>query len=149
MKNFFLRNKKGVSLVEVITVTAIIGILSGISVPGYFYYKTNSELNLSVQQSANMIRKAKNNAVSVVEDDQWGVNIENNRVTVFKGSTFLGRDSNFDETVLIGGVTGVSGSNQIIFEKFTGLPSTATIITLSSGSQNKNIQINDAGTVSY
>ena len=149
MKKNYLRSKRGVSLIEVITVIAIIGILSGISVSGYFYYKKSSELALNVQQTANMIRKAKANAVSVAEDSQWGVNIENNKVTVFKGGVFFGRDTSFDEAVSISGVDGVSGITQIIFTKFTGVPSVTGSTTLASGSENKSLQINEAGTISY
>ena len=145
----YLHSKKGVSLIEVITVIAIIGILSGVSVAGYFYYKKNSELALNVQQTANMIRKAKDNAVAVASDSQWGVNIESSKVTVFKGGSFSGRDTSFDEVVTINGVTGVSGTTQIIFTKFTGLPPAASSVTLASGPENKSIQINEAGTVSY
>ena len=149
MKKNYLRSKRGVSLIEVITVIAIIGILSGISVSGYFYYKKSSELALNVQQTANMIRRAKANAVSVVSDSQWGVNIEKNKITVFRGGSFSGRDTSFDEAVSISGVDDVSGTTQIIFTKFTGLPPAASSVTLASGSENKSLQINEAGTISY
>ena len=76
MKKVVFRNEKGVSLVEVLIAISIISILLGISVSGYFYYKKNSGLNLSLQQTANMIRRAKSNAVSGSSDSQWGVNIE-------------------------------------------------------------------------
>lgn len=149
MLTFFSRKHKGVSLIEVLTVISIIGILAGISVSGYFYYKKSSEFGLSIQQTANMIRLAKTNSVSVVEDSQWGVNIENSKVTVFKGGNFSGRDTSFDSVVALRGVASVSGVSQIIFTKFTGLPSTLGSVTLSNGSQNKNIQINEAGIISY
>lgn len=149
MKKGIFRNEKGVSLVEVLMAISIISILLGISVSGYFYYKKNSGLNLSLQQTANMIRRAKSNAVSGSSDSQWGVNIEKKKVTVFKGGSFSGRNSSFDEVVQINGVSGVSGSTSIIFAKFTGLPSSSGSVTLQSGSQNKSIQINEAGIVSY
>lgn len=149
MLNFFSRKHNGISLIEVIIVISIIGILAGISVSSYFYYKKNSELILSIQQTANMIRLAKNNAVSVASDSQWGINIENKKVTVFKGGSFTGRDVLFDEVAIMGGVTDVSGTTQIIFTKFTGLPSAHGLVTLSNDSQNKNIQINEIGIVSY
>ena len=149
MLNFFSRKHQGVSLIEVLMVISIIGILSGISVSGYFYYKKNSELDLSLWQVANMLRKAKANSVSVVEDDQWGVRIEKDGVIVFRGGNFSERDASFDSVVALSGITEVSGVSQISFTKFSGLPSTSGSITLSSGLQTKNIQINAAGIISY
>lgn len=151
INNVFLNKSKGFSITEVLLVVAILGILAGTSVEGYFYFKKNSELTLATQQIVNSIRKAKIKSEAMKEDDGWGVSVQNDKVIIFKGNNFSQRNQSFDEIKIISGMSTVSGINQVIFSKLTGLPELGSIgtLTLGNGTATKNIQINEEGLVSY
>ena len=136
-------------MIELLIVMSIISILSGVLVSGYFYYKKTNDFQLAVQQTANMIRKARLNSIAGSEDSQWSVNIQAGEVIVFKGTNFPGRDQSFDETVKIKGVSDVTGLSQIEFSKTFGIPQTSGLLTLSNDSESEIIQINEKGIISY
>lgn len=148
-ENFFLEKSKGFSMIELLIVMSIISILSGFLVSGYFYYKKTNDFGLAVQQTASMIRKARLNSISVFEDSQWSVNIQTGQVIIFKGTDFSGRDQSFDETIRIRGVSNISGLSQIEFSKVFGIPQNSGSLTLSNDSENRVIQINEEGIISY
>ena len=140
---------KGVSLIEVLAVIAIIGILAGVSVGSYFYFKRGANFDLSAQQAANLIRRAQNKSVAIDNDDAWGINITNQQAIIFKGANFAGRTQSFDEKTALTEITTISGSSQFIFNKFTGFPVSPGSLTVGNGSTSKIIQVNAKGFVSY
>lgn len=144
-----MEKSKGFSMIELLIVMSIISILSGVLVSGYFYYKKTNDFQLAVQQTANMIRKARLNSIAGSEDSQWSVNIQAGEVIVFKGTNFSDRDQSFDETVKIKGVSDVTGLSQIEFSKTFGIPQTSGLLTLSNDSESEIIQINEKGIISY
>ncbi|HRZ34051.1 MAG TPA: type II secretion system protein [Candidatus Moranbacteria bacterium] len=152
MKNiFFTTKKKGISIIEVLMVIAIISILAGTSASGYFYFKKGSDLSISEAQVANAIRKTQSRAKAMANDDAWGIDISESRALIFKGTNFSGRTQSYDINIPLRGLSGVSGKTQIIFYKLTGLPYATSIgtLVLDNGTNTKNIQINAEGIVSY
>lgn len=140
---------KGVSIIEILVVISIIGILSGITVAGFFYYKKGNSFELSAKQVANLVRRAQAKSVAVNGDSVWGVHVTSQQAIVFKGADFTNRDRSFDENVFLDGITSVSGSSQFVFQKFSGIPQTPGNLTVSNGSESKTINVNEKGIVSF
>ena len=67
----FKTSHNGISIIEILMAIAIIGILTGVSVGAYSYFKKGANFNLSAQQVANLIRRAQNKSIAVDNDDAW------------------------------------------------------------------------------
>ncbi|QQS60848.1 MAG: prepilin-type N-terminal cleavage/methylation domain-containing protein [Candidatus Moraniibacteriota bacterium] len=148
MRNyFFKKEEKGISLIEVLTVMAVIGIFASIGVSGFFSFKKGNDFLLSIEQANNTIRLARMKALNGNNDDDWGVHITASQILVFKGNDFINRNISYDEVVSLSEVASVSGLTQIIFSKMSGLPSDVGVIYFNDGNQNKSIEINEKGMV--
>ncbi len=75
---------------------------------------------------------------------------QSNKITIFKGTSFLGRDSSFDETFETPSISNVSGLTELVFQKFSGEPiTTGDIILKSVDDETKKISIGAKGVLSY
>lgn len=141
--------KRGFSLLEAILSIAIIAILAGIAVPIYRSFLYRDDMEVMTNNIVRSLRRAQFLAQGSVEDSIWGVYLENNNVTIFKGDSYLTRDINFDEEFPLENSVSLSGLNEIKFDKFTGIPQNYGQIILNTANENKNITINEKGMVSY
>ena len=83
-------------------------------------------------------------------DTAWGVHIAFGFMALFKGAGYAVRDSSFDEVLEIPASVKPSGVQEVVFERFTGLPQTLGVITLASYvNETREIVINAKGMVSY
>lgn len=147
--------KRAFTLIEMLLVLSIIGLLSAVTIPFYQSMQIDTQRETVGNELIANLHRAKLKAIASVDDQSWGINIkEDNQIIMFKGSDFLGRDTVFDETIVVpSNITvgkGPSDITQIIFNKFTGLPSASGIITISDVTgQSKEITITQQGTVDY
>jgi len=139
----------GVSFIEVLMVIAIISILSSISVSGYFYWKKSSDIESAVELSANLIRKARLKACSLENDSAWGAYFQSGSAIIFSGNSFVSRDVSRDETHNLRGISSVSGETEVVFSKLNGETLNFGTLTISDGTENREIQINEKGFISY
>lgn len=129
---------------------AAIGIIAGISVPIYQSFQVRNDLDIATITIAQTLRRAQALSQSVDGDTSWGVFIQSGSITLFKGVSYAGRDTNFDEVFDVPTSIIPSGLYEIVFVKFTGLPQTDGAITLTSNTnETRIITINAKGTVSY
>jgi prepilin-type N-terminal cleavage/methylation domain-containing protein len=145
------KNNKGFTLVEMILAMAMLLVLFGIASPFYQKYQSKNDLDLAVISVAQNLRRAQTLAQAVDANTSWGLYLQGGSMTVFRGVSYVARNSSFDEKIIIPDVIIPSGLSEIVFTKFTGLPlSTGTIIlTNTSINEVKNITINSQGMVDY
>ncbi len=141
----------GFTLVEMILVLAILFILFSLTSPFYQRYQNKNDLNLAAVSTAQNLRRAQILAQAVDANNSWGVYLQSNSITLFRGPSYASRDSAFDEVINIASSISFSGLSEIIFTKFTGLPTSVGTITLTNINTNdiKSITINDKGTLEY
>jgi len=144
-KNF----SKGFTLIEVVLSIAIIVVIFGIAAPVYQDYQIRNGVDISVNTIAENLRRAQILSMAVDGDSNWGVNILNNEITLFRGVNFATRDVIFDEVSEILPVISHSGLNEIVFSKLNGLPNTTGVINLSTSSNVRTISINEKGILTY
>ena len=145
-----LRNNKGFTLIELVITIAIISILAGLSIPVYLNFQTRNDLSISAHSLSHIYRRAQKMSQGVVGDETWGVDVASGQITLFKGISYVARDTGFDEPIVIPGNTVVTGLSEVVFDKLTGDPQQTGITTLTSvNGEVETVQINSKGMAEY
>ena len=140
----------GFTLIELLLSVAIIGILSGLSLPVYETFARRNDLDLTAQSAVAAIRRAEVYARAVQGDSTWGVKFQSSGITLFKGSTYASRDSAFDETISLPGSIAISGLSEVQFAKLSAAPNTTGTVTLTSTTNDtRTLTLNAKGMVDY
>lgn len=148
MKIFNLKN--GFTLLEILLVIGVVVILAGISMPIYQSFQVKADLGASAQSLVQNLRQAWIFSKAMKNDSSWGIYLETGKIVLFKGSSYASRDSSFDEETVISDSISLSGMNEIVFSKLSGLPQTTGSMTLtSSDNSTSTIIINSQGMIEY
>lgn len=149
MKGPALSLSKGFSLLEVILVIATIMVLAAITVPVYSGLQVRNDLDVATNTTLQTLRRAQTLSQAVDGDSIWGVKLQQTDITLFKGTDYSSRDTNFDEVYTLSGVS-PSGISEVVFSKLLGNPSTTGTLTLtSSNNEIQNITLNSKGFLDY
>lgn len=138
---------KGFTLVEVVIVLGIFGLILAIGLPVGIDAYRNYLLTSENRNLMSVLRRAEEFAFSNKNESDYGVYLEGNNFVLFKGSSFAGRDENYDEeyprepSVLIGGFT------EIVFSRNSGNPNATATIVLSNNLASQSIDINEEGAI--
>lgn len=141
---------RGFTLLEVLLVIATIAVLAAISVPVYSNLQVRNDLDVVTNTSLQTLRRAQTLSQAVDGDSTWGVKLQQADITLFKGTSYSDRDTNFDEAYSLSGNVTPSGISELVFAKLSGNPTTTGTITLtSSNNEIQNITINSKGFLDY
>ena len=140
----------GFTLIEVLLSITAIAIIAGISIPVYQSFQNRNDLDIAATTFAQTIRRAQILAQAADGDMSWGARAQSGSITLFKGGSYATRDASFDETFDMPTSIILSGIQEFVFTKFTGLPQTTGALTLTSANnETRTITINANGMVSY
>jgi prepilin-type N-terminal cleavage/methylation domain-containing protein len=143
-------NSNGFTLIEMLLSVAIIGLLSGLSLPVYETFIRRNDMDLAAQQLVSTLRRAENYARSGSRDSAWSVEIQQSGVTLFQGTNFAARNTAYDEVFDIPDSVTPSGLGEVQFAKLSAAPNTAGTITLTSNaSSSRMVTVNAKGMVDY
>lgn len=153
MKNFY---EKGISVIELLGVLAVLGLLLLIILPQFSKLRENQGLKTAVSDTLSAFNKARANTLASVNSSTYGVHLESNQVIIFKGTVFsaLAPDNeniNIISPVSITNVTlnSISGSTgEIYFNRLSGAPSKTGTVTISTPSFSKIITLSASGVAS-
>lgn len=114
-------------MIETTTVFAILFLLIGVVVLPLVRNRQNQLLLESTDDVYSVLNTAQSNTWSSVNDQQYGVKIENDKVTMFTGNTYTQGAIGNQVTPLQSGVEIYSGSillnggaTSIVFDRLTG-----------------------------
>ena len=139
---------RGFVVIELIIVIAFVVILSALAWPFYKGIIARTPVESTARDVVEVLRRAQTKAHGSEMNSTWGVHFENDRFVLFKGASWVSRDSAFDELQMAPGNTTIGSSpTDIIFAKngTTGSDSTVTISGL--GTITKTISITSEGVI--
>ncbi len=153
MNNFF---KKGMSIIEVLVVIAVLGILVLIVLPQFSTIKENQVFKNAVSDTLSTLNKAHSRTLASVDSSVYGVHFQSDKVIIFKGMVFSEAASDNEEinivnpasitNVTLNGVSGNSG--EMYFNRLSGTPNKIGTITISTPNYSKIITIFATGIAS-
>jgi len=144
----------GFTLVELLVVIFILVLATGLVLPNFNFFQRQSSLDMAAQEIIGALRLAQNKALASEGASPFGLYFENDRYTLFKGTSFY--SSSPDNSVyLLNSALRLSeislgGVNSIVFDQLTGAtsyPGSLKISLASDSTKNKTIFIDASGTV--
>jgi len=144
--------KKGISVVEVLIVVAIIAIITGISTSLFSHLANSQSLDKETETIVSFINKARNNAINSLEFTQHGVSFASTSLTVFYGTNPATAPTSTTYTLstkdTIWNINFGNGQSYVYFNKLTGKPNTTgTLQVRHSDNTFKTINIYATGLV--
>lgn len=144
---------RGFTLIEILTIVAILAVLSTISIQVFNRYKERQALDLGAQIVAEALREARDQTLDSLEGSSYGVHLASSTVTIFKGPSFSegapeNRERELVPPVIMASTT-LSGSD-VVFERLSGATEDAGSLFISvpgKESQHKEIIIESTGVV--
>lgn len=140
---------RGFTFIEFLLVLGIFTLLITVSLPLAVDFYNNQQLNLQEQGIVQALRVAQLKAMSREFDSSFGLYINSTQYVLFKGDSYLSRDTSFDEVYDFPTNLQVSGLSEVVFNKLTGTTSNTGITTLTLGNKTETININEMGRVNY
>ena len=152
--DFFKKNIKvctrGFTLPEMLLSVALLTIIGGMIIPSYHTFLVRNDLDIAAITLAHNLRQAQSLSQSADGDMTWGVHVGVGSILVYKGVSYISRDTSFDENTQIPKSIVPTGINEINFSKVTGLPNATGTFTLTSQvNEERTITINEKGMVDY
>jgi prepilin-type N-terminal cleavage/methylation domain-containing protein len=140
---------RGFTLIELLLVVAVLLTLTGMTPTFYNRFLLQNAVSNTTDQLAGSIRKAQIYSMVGKQNSNWSVNYSSNRITVYKGTNFAGRDQALDEKFSVNPAVSITWASDIQFIKLTGAQSTAvTSVTISGGNNSDVLSLNAQGVVS-
>lgn len=144
--------RRGLTLIELILVVAIMTTVGILTAPVYSRFLTqNAVEETSVIVSQNL-RKAQWYALMSRKSSVsgWGVYYQDNpaqEMVLYQGNNYSGRNPALDEKTKLPGKIGMTNFD-VNFSRVTGVPGALPTITVSGQGNTRNISVNSLGVVS-
>ncbi|MFZ3015605.1 MAG: prepilin-type N-terminal cleavage/methylation domain-containing protein [Minisyncoccia bacterium] len=143
-------NQKGITIVEILIVIAIIGIISVIVFPQFSKTKENQVFKNAVGDILSSLNKTHSQTLASLDSSEYGIHFQSDKIIIFKGTVYSGIDPN-NEIVNIISPANISninlsgGGSEIYFNRLSGIPNKTGDITVSVPSVSKIITISATG----
>lgn len=128
----------------------VIGLVAVLAGLGYFVnvglYRTHL-LQSERETIVGLLRKARTQSMSNVNQAAHGLFIGNAAYTVFQGSSYASRTQQYDEPVATSPLITAGGLREIVFTQLSGDASASGTITLTNGIATSSVSVNGVGRI--
>lgn len=144
------KKRRGIGILEIIIVVAILSLLAGFSLPLLLNFYRARLLDVHLNGIVQVLREAQFLAISVENDSPFGVYISpGEHYILFKGSSYATRDPGFDKVFDLPANLSITGLLEVVFSKTEGIPLQTGDIYLEINNRSKSININEVGRINY
>lgn len=149
---------KGFTLVELIVVIGVFIIILGSGAVVFGKVINRNALKYYGYQLVQDLREVRTNSIAQRQDSSWGLYFDDNAIphsyTLFKGDSYVARDSSFDRRfefprALSFSWVNFGGPKELTFDTSDGSPSTPGFLILTAENQDYTISINKFGLAEY
>jgi prepilin-type N-terminal cleavage/methylation domain-containing protein len=145
---YSIQSHRGFTLIEMLLAIALLTVFSGASYALYSNVSDRGQMDIAIESSEALLRKAMILSSAVEGDSEWGVYFDRPYTTLFKGSSFDGRDASYDEIIELPDFS-LDGDVEYVFEKVSGNPiSPGTVeFTNENNDDVRQLTINEKGQI--
>jgi len=144
---------RGMSLVEMLIVIGILGILAAVVTPRLISFYSAYQLDALTQDLVQTIRFAEMHSMQSEGSSAYSVHLvsgSGGTFTLYRGTNFAARDTNYDEVHTLPGSLALNFSGtgpDITFSKLEGTTTNAGAVTISwpDGNQARTVTITSYG----
>jgi hypothetical protein len=134
----------------VVLTIAVFSLLVTLSYPVYRNFQVRNDTEIAVNIIVQTIRRAQRQAFASQDESDWGILVGNSAITLFQGSSFATRNSSFDEVFTFSTELTLSGMQEVVFQRLSGIPNINGTLTIRNAiNEPRSIIINEKGVVEY
>lgn len=143
--------RAGFTLLEVVLVIGIMSALVALSTVSIARFQQKNDLDLAATNAIGALRLAEERARGVLYDAPWGVQFATGTITIFRGASFAGRDSVYDEATALNDDIVASGTAEYVFARFAATTTNAGTTTLTHQmlGESREVHVSAKGTINY
>ncbi|BFT94402.1 MAG: hypothetical protein MNSN_05780 [Minisyncoccus archaeiphilus] len=139
---------KGFTILELLLSVAMVAVLAGVAIPLYSIYYSRTSIGDSSALVVDSLRATRAMSIAGKYGSEWGVRLEQGKVTIFKGQAFSSRDQSYDQVIILEDNLNFTGLNDIYFNR-AGTPNQIGNIAVSYGEDALVINVNEKGIIDY
>lgn len=139
--------QRGFTLVELLLAVSLTVIISAFIFPfGIGFYEAQV-VNETREGIVNTLRRAQYFAITGKRESAFGVKIVPGEYILFEGESYESRIASNDERYSTPKVVQYDGFDEVVFNLWSGQPSTSGIFTVTLGNRHKDIHIATSGNI--
>lgn len=131
---------RGFTLVEILVVGAILALIGAAAIISFRNSRATAELDAASRNLLSILGLAQARTLAGDTNSRWGVKLETDRYTLFRGSSFAGSDANqiflLPQGIEISQIALSGGGSEVVFQKITGKTAQSGILTLRQSAGN-------------
>ncbi len=150
------KQKSGFTLIEMLLAVSIIFLMSGLILGPFSQFRTQKTLDATVEEVFAAFSRAHIDTISSLQDSQYGVHLDADKVVYFVGTTYVpgavtNSEYELSSVIEIGSITLVGGVSDVIFQRLSGATNqsgTFEIRAKSDTTRKVVVTVNGTGAIS-